>query len=488
MSKKSNLETKIKSSGRAYFEQRTAHLSFQGPLPKKASWLVWPRILTWATPTAAFGVTLTVMVSMLLGATQPEGSLPKAFTGIQALNDVQFPNVDRDDLGQEDALTNHAYLPYIQQIHDYFQVTSQTLFASEDNVVYSPYSAYAALSLLLEAAGGETKTALEGLLQVESRAALREGSRFAYEQTYQLVTNTVNQTSQTLARSQMANGVFVRDDITVNPDYLSTLATQYFAEVFHTRFDAEGVVDIVSWLNQRTFDVLNMQPEDLSLNQDTALSLFNTLYLQANWQRAFTPLSNRSSFTNTANGEVLNQIRYMQKDTATTLYLDQPEFILTIDQAYGDYRVVYVLPKEDIQPLALLSEVNFPSIQAAFAETSVNESVRLTVPITTIQSKLDLKANLLSVYPAIATLFNPATADLSNALPNAFLQSLIQHVKIDMNPSGVEAAAITEANVGVTSAPTPPRVTMTLDRSYLYFLVNADGLLMFAGLVNQPTA
>jgi hypothetical protein len=56
-----------------------------------------------------------------------------------------------------------------------------------------------------------------------------------------------------------------------------------------------------------------------------------------------------------------------------------------------------------------------------------------------------------------------------------------------MNPSGVEAAAITEANVGVTSAPTPPRVTMTLDRSYLYFLVNADGLLMFAGLVNQPT-
>ncbi|MGA0876015.1 MAG: serpin family protein [Bacilli bacterium] len=488
MRKISNLETKIKASGRAYFTKRTAHLSFQGPLPKKPSWAAWPRIITWATSTAALGVTLTVMVSMLLGATQPEGSLPKAFTGIQPLNEVQFPSVDREQLGQEDALESFAYQQYINQISDYFQFTSQTIFASNDNVVYSPYSAYATLSLLLEAAGGETKTALEALLQTDSLASLREGSRFAFAQTYQLVTNIVNQRPQTLARSLMANGVFVRDDITVNPDYLSTLATQYFAEVFHTRFDAEGVEDIVSWLNQRTFDVLSMQPEDLSLNQDTALSLFNTLYLKANWQRAFTPLTNRSSFTNTANGAVLNQVSFMQKDTATTLYLDQPEFTLTVDQAYGDYRVVYVLPKGNIQPLALLSELNFPSIQAAFSETSVNETVRLTVPITTIQSKLDLKETLLSVYPTIATLFNPATADLSNALPNAFLQSLIQHVKIDMNPSGVEAAAITEANVGVTSAPIPPRVTMTLDRSYLYFLVNADGLLMFAGLVNQPNA
>ncbi|MFZ9704398.1 MAG: hypothetical protein ACO3BB_03940, partial [Bacilli bacterium] len=161
MRKISNLETKIKASGRAYFTKRTAHLSFQGPLPKKPSWAAWPRIITWATPTAALGVTLTVMVSMLLGATQPEGSLPKAFTGIQPLNEVQFPSVDREQLGQEDALESFAYQQYINQISDYFQFTSQTIFASNDNVVYSPYSAYAALSLLLEAAGGETKTALE---------------------------------------------------------------------------------------------------------------------------------------------------------------------------------------------------------------------------------------------------------------------------------------------------------------------------------------
>jgi len=118
---------------------------------------------------------------------------------------------------------------------------------------------------------------------------------------------------------------------------------------------------------------------------------------------------------------------------------------------------------------------------------ATNERILLTVPASSTQGKLDLKANLLSVYPEIASLFDPQQADLSKALPGGYVQSLIQHLRVDLLKDGLEAAAITEANVGVTSIPLPPRVSLTLDRSFLYFVINAQGLMLFSGVVHQPT-
>jgi hypothetical protein len=87
----------------------------------------------------------------------------------------------------------------------------------------------------------------------------------------------------------------------------------------------------------------------------------------------------------------------------------------------------------------------------------------------------------------IASLFDPQQADLSKALPGGFVQNLSQHLRVDLLKDGLEAAAITEANVGVTSNPLPPRVSLTLDRSFLYFVINAQGLMLFSGVVHQPT-
>jgi serine protease inhibitor len=79
------------------------------------------------------------------------------------------------------------------------------------------------------------------------------------------------------------------------------------------------------------------------------------------------------------------------------------------------------------------------------------------------------------------------TADLSEALPNAYVQSLLQHTRIDFLEAGFEAAAITEANVGVNSGPTLPTQQLILNESYLYLIVNGQGLILFAGVVNQPS-
>jgi serine protease inhibitor len=230
-----------------------------------------------------------------------------------------------------------------------------------------------------------------------------------------------------------------------------------------------------------------MKPSDLGLNQETALALFNTFYLKANWLDAFDILTTQGQFLNSANEDIVRGVTYMRKETRSTLYLDQPGFSLGVDQAYGDHRIVYVLPKGDLTPVDLLSETYLPSIQAALTSSATNERILLTVPTSSTQGKIDLKANLLSVYPEIASLFDPQQANLSKALPGGYVQNLSQHLRVDLLKDGLEAAAMTEANVGVTSIPLPPRVSLTLDRSFLYFVINAQGLMLFSGVVHQPT-
>ena len=483
--KKQTLEEQIKASGEVFFNQKTSHLTFNRPLEK--SKFSWSRLLIWGTPTVAMGLTITVMVSILIGATRPNGSLPQDFTGLLALNEVSFPSFKQREQSEDFEFGRPEYTDYRHAVEDYFQLTATDLFSTTENMVYSPLSAYVAMTLLLEAAGGETELALEQLLGVNDRLALREASNQVFIDNYYKDEVTVNGNTMTRAQSQLGNGVFVRDDIPVNEDYLFRLAGDYFAEVFHTAFDDAGKEAIAGWLNQRTNQFLSMQPSDLTMNQDTVLSLFNTLYLKANWLETFNRLPQRDIFTNSINNTTMSGVTYMQKETQDTLYLDQPNFTIGVDEAYGDYRVVYVLPKGSLTPNDLLSESHFNLIRSAFTQTNQNERILLTIPKSSTKVKLDLKENLLQVAPEIANLFSPEEADLSNALPDAYVQNLIQHVRIDFLEGGMEAAAITEADVGVTSLPTPAKVSLTLDRSYLYFVVNGQGLILFSGVMNQPS-
>jgi ABC-type Fe3+ transport system permease subunit len=81
--KKNALENKIKVSGEQYFSQRTSHLTFNRTLTKSKPW--WTKALIWGTPSAALVTSVTVLVAILIGATQPNGSIPQTFQTIQAL-------------------------------------------------------------------------------------------------------------------------------------------------------------------------------------------------------------------------------------------------------------------------------------------------------------------------------------------------------------------------------------------------------------------
>jgi serpin B len=476
---------KIQASGLAFFDEKTKHLAFTLPLNQPKP--LWRKFLWMAPSIGAVTVTITVLVSILIGATQPQTSFDQAFTGIVALNQVSYPPLDQREKADvyEDGYPEYETLT--NQVNSFYRQTAEVLFASDKNLAYAPFSAYVALALLLEAADGSTEAALASLLGVSDLLALRQAYEHAFIDTFLETTQIIDNQPIVVAKSMAANGVFVREDIPVNPDYLHVLGSQYFAEIFHTAFDQAGQADISRWLNQKTFNFLNIKPEALGINQETVLSLFNTFYLKANWEKPFLASANTlQSFTNQMTGTIIPNVTFMHKTTKPTLYVDQPNFTIGIDHAYGGHRLVYVLPKGALTPKDLLSPTWFPYVQAAIQSPVQDVTLALSLPKVSTHGKLDLKQTLTSVAPDTALLFDPQTADLSKALPNAYVQSLTQHIRLDFLEAGVQAAAITQANVGVTATPTLPTQALVLDRSFLYLVVNAQGLILFSGVIHEP--
>lgn len=118
--KKNALENKIKVSGEQYFSQRTSHLTFTRTLTKTQPW--WTKVLIWGTPSAALLTSVTVLLAILIGATQPNGSIPQTFQTIQALNQVSYPTLDQRDQADDFLEGQPMYDAYRESINYFFNL------------------------------------------------------------------------------------------------------------------------------------------------------------------------------------------------------------------------------------------------------------------------------------------------------------------------------------------------------------------------------
>lgn len=462
----SSLEKKIKQSGTSYFA------SFERPhvlnLPHKVSF--WKR--TWTLPSllsTSFGV---LLVALTLQATQAQGAFESGL-GLTPLNTVVYPRWNETLSSENETVST---LPTMMR--PFIQSSLAPLASRNENIVYSPLSSYMTLAMLYEASEGSTQDELMTYLNIEEEGQWREALSNVFQSTYQ----QRYQGSQPLVQSRLANAMFIRDTYPIASSYTQQLADTYFAEVFHTNFDATSRQSIADWINQKTNDFLSVQPEELSIQDSTQWLLYNTLYMRSNWLTPFEEsLTHVASFT--PEGQTSVDVNMMKKTLGSAPVFQGEDFTMIEDQAYGKYQFHYLLPNLDTTLTSLLERESFlEDVETAMDQTTLQE-VALLVPQFSIDKTLDLKPWMMNHIPS---LFDPSYANLSKAGEGLFVQSLRQDVRLDVFEQGFEAAAVTEADVGTTSAPIPPSLEIRMDRSFLVLVTHASGLIHFISIVHSP--
>ncbi len=364
-----------------------------------------------------------------------------------------------------------------------WQFTAHTSAAAlsagaDKNSLYSPMSLYYGLAMLEAGSAGQTKSDLRDFLAVSSDLALGE----ELGKLYALMT-----LDQKEATEQIANALWIREDLVgdkgvgVKRAWLDQLANDFYAAAFAADFgDPETSGMMSDWVAEQTRGKIKPQV-DLS-DPQLLLVMMNTVYFKANWREAF---SESASFRNEFHGldEVLEEVPYL-KGSFDSVSVLLSETYTAGQLSFQKGKMILVLPEEGRTPEDLLEEEDF-LLDLVYGNWG-GAALEIELPKFSYRTRMDILEAMEAIgLTAIVT----GSPDLSAMLDlEAEVSAINQETYIALDEKGVEAAGYTEVQVRETGAfpAEGDTVYMTLNRPFLYLIVDDAGTPLFVGIVRNP--
>ena len=330
-----------------------------------------------------------------------------------------------------------------------------------ENVVVSPYSAAIVLSMLAEGAEGQTKTEFYNALGGVLYKAENLGGN-----------DTV------VVKS--ANAVWIDDDFSPRNRYVSLLETDFDAFLDVESFaDPATVHAINNWCSEHTEGKITGILD--RLDPSNVMVLVNALYFNAPWEVEFDP---KQTVTGIFNGQTKDSEVKMMNRKGYYMYADHLGFqMIQLPYEGLEYAMYIVLPPEGSDIDKLLSKSDASACQAALDMLEQRE-VRLQMPKFKVETSMLLNKSLQNM--GIKTAFTPA-ADFSGIaeMGPLVLDLVKQKCYMDVTEGGTEAAAVTSAQIRLTSArPVMDVPVMKVDRPFFFVITDAGNRrVLFAGKI-----
>lgn len=341
----------------------------------------------------------------------------------------------------------------------FFQKVNGTV-DHDQNLVVSPYSAGVALSMLAEGAEGQTRAEFDDALN---------GCLFK--------TEDLGDSDSVIVKS--ANSIWVDDDFSIRNRYVSLLQKDFDAFITALNFsDPATVKAINNWCSENTAGKINEIID--RLDRGTVMVLMNALYFNAPWEKAFDPerTSDQMFYGVSENRNVPSMAI-----KSNYLYAEyQGCQMVRLPYAGGRLAMYVVLPPADTDINAVIPYISEQAFDAAMNMLEPHD-VSLQMPKFKMETSLLLNDALNDM--GIETAFSSA-ADFNgiSAMGPLALDQVKQKCYIDVSEKGTEAAAVTVAQVRLTSV-APSRVkVMKVNRPFLFFISDAEtDNILFAGKV-----
>ncbi|MBO5807851.1 MAG: serpin family protein [Bacteroidales bacterium] len=333
-----------------------------------------------------------------------------------------------------------------------------------DNVVTSPYSAGAALSMLEEGAQGQTKAELDNALN---------GCLFSNQKLQGGDSVTV----------KSANSLWLDSDFSVRNHYVSLLQKDYDALVETLRFsDPATVRAINNWCAENTEGKIGEIIDRLTPGD--VMVLLNALYFNAPWQDRFDPaMTSKADFLAVSG---LRKVDMLYRRGHYNYAEYQGCQMIELPYMGSTYSMYVVLPPQGMNIDALVPYLNENIYDQAMNMLAPVE-VKFRMPKLKMETEMLLNDVLMGM--GVKTAFTGA-ADFKgiSEMGPLVLSQVKQKCYIDVSESGTEAAAVTSIQVRLTSVrPENDVKTMTVDRPYLFFIADRESdNILFAGKIVNP--
>ena len=342
----------------------------------------------------------------------------------------------------------------------FFKSVNATVSKSE-NVVVSPYSAGVVLSMLSEGAQGQTKVEFDNALG---------GALF----------KAVDLGGDKSVTVKSANSVWIDDNFSPRNRYVSLLEKDFDAFLTTQNFaDPATIHAINNWCSENTegkiTDILD------KLDPSNVMVLVNALYFNAPWEDEFDPtLTTEQTFYGQSKKSVVN----LMSRKGQYLYAEESGFqIIQLPYQGLRYAMYVILPPEGTDMNKILNKVDSNSLLAAMDMMQMQD-VRFMMPRLKVETSMILNKAMQNM--GIKSAFTSA-ADFSGIaeMGPLVLDQVKQKCYIDISEKGTEAAAVTSAQIRLTSVRPVVKVPeMRVDRPFVFVIADGENMnILFAGKI-----
>jgi serpin B len=335
-----------------------------------------------------------------------------------------------------------------------------------------------ALGMTLNGARGETREAMEGVLEKQDLSPAEIND--AYRGLIDLLEDLDPKVEVALA-----NSIWYRESLPVRRAFIDTNRTHFDAEVAGLDFSDPGTADRINgWVNEETRGNID-EIVPASIPKHVVMYLINATYFKGAWRTQFDPAKTDDGDFHLADGSTVSVPMMKRTEDVNPPYLRTEQFT-AVDLAYGDslYSMTALLPRKGSSVREVVDSLD------AEMWTRVTEQMRprglshVKMPKFTLGYKKQLKDILTDLGMGVAF------TDRANFRDIADTSLAISEVKhktfLRVDEEGTEASGATSVGVGVVTS-APPSVVF--DRPFVLAIrENHSGTILFLGTVTNPAA
>lgn len=354
--------------------------------------------------------------------------------------------------------------------------------APTENLLISPASLSAALSMTFNGAAGETARAMAEVLCLQD-LSLNEINR-----AHAALWAALEQADPQVA-FESANSLWARIGMPFLPEFIARNREFYRAEVVNLDFgDPQATNTINAWVNDQTHgkiaDIVEPPIDPL-----TILCLINALYFKGQWSNQFDVAATKPGIFHLLDGKGRQCL--MMTQSGKYPYMEGPGFqAVSLPYGAGRFGLYIFLPSAAMGLMGLLGELVLYNVSAwnAWMFELWEQDGMITLPRFKVSYAKSLNDALKALGMAVAFGDSADFRTMSplSEHPGISIADVRHKTFMEVNEEGTVAAAVTKVGMMLKGLPSPP-FRMVVDRPFFCAIRdNETGVIVFAGVVVEP--
>lgn len=393
------------------------------------------------------------------------------------------PSAKADQL----AIDTNATSESVSSLVDYMNMFSFDLYTqlSNDqehegnNVFFSPYSVFVALSMTYEGAKNETAADMQKVLQFPQN---NDTMLCSFGRLYNIYNFHNNYTLET------ANALWTQHDFSFLDSYLDFIEHYYMGKATEVDFlQAEETAEqINNWIEEKTHDKIQDMLSSEDIDPATKMILTNAIYFKGDWLYQFDPDDTlEKDFYVTDEETVTVPMMQLDDDEVKFNYTETDDFqMLELPYDGNNVSMIVLLPKEN-NISTIEQQISWENI-SDWEQSFQEKQVKVILPKFEMETTYNLGQHLIEMGMQVPF---TTSADFSgmDGRRDLFIGKVLHNAFVQVDETGTEAAAATTVHMELTAIPPSDQLVFNADHPFLFFIQHkqTDNIL-FMGKIVSP--